>query len=292
MWLQHPGARTVAAFVLLLASGSRLAFSEDASNLKFEVASVRPAVRNSDAPSFMHGGPGTPDPEWITYQRQSLMRLLHAAYDLDFDQLSGPGWLGEELYNVVAKVPPGTTKEQLELMWQDLLAERFHLKAHFTQKEFPVYELSVAKGGPKFRKLGETPVRQEAGFPVPRPGEKWALSIVPPRNVRQTFRDYSIAEFLKQLGWPLSSLVGSNALVLGRVVDKTNLDSHYDFTLEFAGSRSPGGAFPSPLPEGQIDTAPTLIEALREQLGLRLEESKALLRVLVVEHVDRVPTQN
>ena len=88
-----------------------------------------------------------PIPERITYQRLSLARLLITAYGLDYDQISGPAWLGTELYTVVAKVPPGSTKEQVKLMWQDLLAERFHLKTHLIKKDFPVYELSVAKVG-------------------------------------------------------------------------------------------------------------------------------------------------
>jgi len=288
-------ARTAAAFLLLPALGSDIAVAQSAGGVKFEVASVRPAVSDEDAPSFMRGGPETSDPERITYQRLSLARLLITAYGLDYDQVSGPGWIGTELYTVVAKVPPGTTKEQVKLMWQDLLAERFHLKTHLIKKDFPVYELSVAKGGAKLHKSGEGPVKQEAGFPAPPAGQNWGWSFVPPRNTRLTFRDYSMAEFVQQqLRWPLmTSLESFRAIALGRVVDKTGLDGKYDFTLEYAGRRnSPGGAFPQPLPDGESDSAPFLIDALRQQLGLILTEGKAPLDVLVVDHADKVPTEN
>jgi uncharacterized protein (TIGR03435 family) len=270
-----------AVFLLIAVVGASVAFAQ--SSVKFEVASVKPAVHDNDAPAFQRGGPGTSEAERIGYERQNLVRLLYAAYGLQADQVYGPSWIGSELYTVVAKVPPGTTQEQVKLMWQDLLAERFHLKVHIIKKDFPAYELSVAKGGPRFR-VGP-------GFPEPFQGQKWGRATAPPRNVRQTFRDCSMTEFIEQLRWPLGTEVRSSGFALGRVVDKTGLSGRYDFTLEFAG-RYAGGAFPPPLPEGQIDTAPTLIDALRQQLGLTLIEKKASLDVLVVDHVDKVPTEN
>ena len=268
---------------LLLVAASYVAAAQQAGKARFEVASVKPAVPDEEARSFMRGGPGTSQPELITYQRESLMRVLHAGYGVNFDQISGPSWLEKELYGIVAKVPPGTTPEQVKLMWQDLLAERFHFQAHFIKKDFPVYELRVAKGGPKFR--------EEPGFPVPRPGEKWAFKPAP-RDIRLTFRECPMTEFAERLGWPLSTVGGSNWLVVGRIIDKTGLDGLYSFTLEFAGSWGAGGAFPPPLPDGQFDTAPLLFDALRQQLGLTLIERKAPLDVLVVDRLDKVPTEN
>ncbi len=259
------------------------ALAQEPDNAKFEVASVKEAVHDDEARSLMRGGPGTPDPERITYERQPLIRLLYAAYGFEFDQISGPGWMGTDLFTVNAKLPPGTSKEQLRFMWQNLLVERFHLKTHLIQKDFPVYQLSVAKGGPRFR--------EEPGFPEPRPGEKWALRPAP-RDIRLTFRDYSMADFATRLGWPLSTIGDSGGLTVGRVVDKTGLDGVYSFTFEFAGSWGPGGAFPAARPDGQPDPASNLFDALRQQLGLRLDEGKARLDVLVVDHVDKVPTEN
>jgi uncharacterized protein (TIGR03435 family) len=227
--------------------------------------------------------PEPPDPDRITYERQRLIRFLSAAYGFAFDQISGPEWMGTNLYTVAAKVPPGTTKEQLKVMWQNLLVERFHLKTHIIQKDFPVYELTVAKGGPRFH--------EEPGFPVPRPGEKWAFRPAP-RDIRLTFRDYSMADFATRIGWPLGTIATSGGLTLGRVMNKTGLEGSYSFTLEFAGSWGPGSAFLRPLPDGQPDPVSNLFDALRQQLGLRLDEGKARLDVLVVDHADKVPTEN
>ncbi len=261
-------------------------------SVKFEVASVKLAAADKDGRSSMQGGPGTADPERIVYERQPLARFLCAAYGIDFDQISGPTWLSKEFYTVVAKLPPGSSGEDVKLMWQDLLGERFRLVVHMDRKEFPVYELSIGKGGPKLQRSGDGPAKQEPGFPVLRPGEKWASAMVAPRNLRQSFRDSTMAELVQQLRWPLMTASGTYGVALGRVVDKTGLDGHYDFTLEFAGGRGPGGAFPPPLPDGQMDSAPYLFDALRQQLGLMLTQKKAPLDVVVIDRVDRIPADN
>ncbi len=180
-------------------------------------------------------------------------------------------------------------------MWQDLLAQRFHLQVHFATKEFTVYELTVGRNGPKFKKAGAGPQTQQPGFPVPPPGVKRAMSFSLPRNTRQTFRGASIADLVEQLRWPLSEQSGqvyANAFTVGKVIDKTGLDGLYDFTFEYAGLPNAGGSHPPPLPDGETDTAPDLFDALQAQLGLKLEEKKAKLDVLVIDNVDRIPTEN
>ena len=296
--------RSIVLQLLLFATSAALS-AQIQTTPKFEVASVKPAGPQHDGPQVYRGGPGTADPERITFERMGLLSLVLRAYNppgdynglhnLDFDQVSGPAWLNTELFFVDAKVPPSTTQEQLMLMWQSLLAERFHLKVHFTTKEFTVYELTVAKGGPKLKKAGEAPQKLEPGFRMPPPGAKFAPSFGPPRNARLTFRDASMVDLVGQLRWPLSELGGqayANAFTLGKVIDKTGLNGSYDFTLEYAGLPNPGGAHPPPLPDDQTDTAPFLAEALKAQLGLQLEEKKAKLDVLVIDNVDRIPTEN
>lgn len=219
--------------------------------------------------------------------------MLGLASGLDWDQISAPQWAATELYTINAKVPPGTTKEQVKAMWQNQLAERFNLKFHYIAKDSPVYDLTVAKNGPKLKKSGEGFV-VDPGFPVPAAGRQYGLSMAAPRNVRQTFLGYSMAHFCRQLAWHVaaenqSGYVGY--MSVGRVGDKTGLPGTYDFTLEYAG-RYQSGAYPPPLPDGETDTAPFLFDALRQQLGLQLEEKKEKLQVLVVDHVDRVPAEN
>jgi uncharacterized protein (TIGR03435 family) len=110
---------------------------------RFEVAAVKSVDPNSGAPgsNVMRGGPGTDDPARITFSSVTMKRLLMAAYRVDEEQISGPDWLDSQRYAVTAKVPAGSTKEQLLIMLQGLLAERFHLTLHQEMKEFPAYEL-------------------------------------------------------------------------------------------------------------------------------------------------------
>jgi uncharacterized protein (TIGR03435 family) len=280
--------RSIAALLLAVLA---VVPTASAQSPRFEVASVKQAPHDEDAPAIMRGGPGSKDPERINFERVSFGRLLHAAYGLDYDQISGPSWIGTEQYTVVAKVPAGATKEQVMLMWQDLLAARFQLKAHLTKKDFPAYALS-SKGASKLRKSGEGPVVKETGFPEPRPGEVWGMLVIQPRTIRLTFRKCSMEEFIRRISWPLSTPVRSSELTLGRIVDRTGLEGLFDFTLEFAGFMGPGGAFPPPLPDGQADTAPLLLDALRQQLGFQLTETKTRLDALIVDHAEKVPTEN
>ena len=249
-------------------------------SLKFEVASVKPAAPEHDGPTAYRNGP-----DRIVFERQSLLRLINVAYGLNFDQIAGPKWIATEFYEVNAKIPPGTTKDDLKLMWQNLLAERFRLKVHFTTKDLPGYELVVAKNGPKFH--------LEPGFPEPLPGSKRALSGLPPRNVRQTFRSYSMAEFCQNLAWTVAPEYQEwpGYFFAGRVVDKTGLNGTYNFTFEFAG-RYQSGAYPQPLPNGETDTASFFFDALQQQLGLRLVEKKIAVPLLVVDSANKVPADN
>jgi uncharacterized protein (TIGR03435 family) len=257
------------------------------------VASVK--LANGDAPpttTGLSGGPGTSDPERITYWG-SVFRLLPIVYGLEFDQMTGgPSWFLSQPYSISVIVPQGATAEQVRIMWQNLLAERLNLKMHFEKKDRPAYELSVAIGGAKLKKSGGDPARPPEGFPLPAPGTRRAVSNALPRNARITFRDTSIAEFIDFLGYPLGDLSDLGGLTKGRIADKTGLDERYDFTLEFDGTVGFRGAFYPPLPEGTLGSAPPLLDAVREQLGLKLEEKKAKVDVLVVDHLDRIPTDN
>jgi uncharacterized protein (TIGR03435 family) len=123
-----------------------LAFAQTPSSQKFEVASVKIVTSGS---AGVRGGPGTSSPERITYLGIPLMRLITQAYGVQAFQVSGPDWLWNERYEIIANLPPGTTKDDLKLMVQNLLAERFLLRLHLETKERPLYQLIVAKGGLK-----------------------------------------------------------------------------------------------------------------------------------------------
>lgn len=111
------------------------------------------------------GGPGTDDPERITYSRVAMRYLIGEAYGIGLDQISGPEWVvtGRSPYgrysdprgaappDISAKVPPGTTKEDVRKMLQNLLAERLQLAVHHVTKELSGYALVVSKGGSKLK---------------------------------------------------------------------------------------------------------------------------------------------
>jgi uncharacterized protein (TIGR03435 family) len=245
----------------------------------FEVASVHPLDPNSGAPgtNVMRGGPGTGDPTQITFISVTMQRLLMTAYGVGAEQISGPGWLDGERYAIAAKIPLGATREQLLLMLQNLLAERFHLALHHAAKNFPMYELVVAKGGSKLKPSEDASLRSRYVT-----GADNGIS-------RLTFSTFSLADFAGVLGIPLGTMYGNFSAA--HVVDNTGLTGKYDFTLEFAGYMGPGGALPT-TPDGPAESGPSLFTALETQLGLKLNDKKASIDVLMIDHVDKVPTAN
>ena len=288
--------------------------------LEFEVASVRAAdplsqtadivalARNS---ATVSGGPGTADPERLTIRRVPLRRLLYTAFAVRPDQISGPDWLDSEVFDIAAKIAAGTTKEQANAMLQNLLIERFKITFHLTTRDLPGYELTVAKNGAKLKEVPEAAPSPDAtspkpekrfqvdldakGFPIIPEGRS---GIVAMRNKdglnRMTCHACSIAELISRitvdLAVPMGSPVSPYAMA-GRVVDKTELNGKYDFHLEYSGGLV--GAALQPLSvDDQAVSGPDLFTALEKQLGLRLEKTKVPLDVLVIDHADRVPTEN
>ena len=119
----------------------------------FEVASIKPSAPTQSGRIMigMRGGPGTDDPGQMTFTNTSIGDLIQSAYDVKSFQVTGPGWLQTERFDVVAKVPAGTTKEDSRIMLQHLLADRFKLVLHRSTKDASIYALLVAKGGPKLK---------------------------------------------------------------------------------------------------------------------------------------------
>jgi len=133
----------------------------------FEAASVKRAVSGDRVRANMRGGPDTADPGQIMFTSVTLMNVLLRAYDGKCFQVVGPDWLNSERYDVLAKVPEGTSKEQCNLMLQHLLAERFHLSAHQEKRQLQGYELVVGKSGSKLKASSEIDAgnADEAGHP-------------------------------------------------------------------------------------------------------------------------------
>ena len=152
---------------------------------EFEVASVKPSGPKSDRDSS--GGPGTADPGRYSFHSATLLDLIATAYHVDYFQISGKA-LEEQRYDLDAKLPPHTTREEFRAMLRNLLVERFHLKAHIEQRQFPGYELILAKTGSKLkqsdgsqRRRRLTGVRRRTAFrSCPRTGRAWRPGTPPP----------------------------------------------------------------------------------------------------------------
>jgi uncharacterized protein (TIGR03435 family) len=260
--------------------------------LTFEVASVKRADPAAQKPgsAIMRGGPGTADPERITFISTTLERLLMIAYGVQADQVAGPRWLPVERYAISANVPPGATKSQVQEMLQSLLKDRFQVVVHRGIKVLPAYDLSVAKDGSKLRESspGANPTRCEAtmpnldknGLPLTLPGQFTKFAVQ--RVAYASFNGCALSDLIRILAMPLN-------VAPARIVDRTGLHGTYEFYLQFAGNFGPAGAFAdSPGTIGVAD----LFGALEIQLGLKLEEKKLQVDGLIVDRAEKIPTQN
>lgn len=303
------------AGILVVACGA--VFGQAGGKLEYEVASVKPSAPLGNGLIFMggRGGPGTPDPGQVTYNNMTVKSLLMMAYDVKQYQVTGPGWIDSERYDILAKVPEGATKEDARVMMQNLLAERFKIVLHHETKEFPLYELSVAKGGPKLKASTGDYNAPPTPLPPPPAAGRGPLPIgkdgMPelPKGGRGMFMFMGMNGRARMQGntQKMSDFAGSLSNQLGTpVVDKTGLTGIYDFTLDFApdpGRGMLGGLPPPPppppgaagpqSPEAQAQSdLPPLMAAVQEQLGLRLDKTKGPLDVIVVDKGDKVPTEN
>jgi uncharacterized protein (TIGR03435 family) len=293
--------RTPVISVLLVASGSAVAQS-------FEVASVKPVqlmdLRDRYKP--LEGGPGSKTPTRIS-GHMTMMNMVTHAYGLKERQVSGPQWMEMEFFEIAATLPSGTTKEQERVMWQNLLAERFHLQARRETRELPVYALVVGKSGPKLKKSDpaeEAADKETAAAATGRPrppvsmGPDGFPQVPPDFKMPGSFvLSLSSGEFLRIKMFirhqTMAELADGLSGFAGRVVqDQTGLEGKYDFTLAFETEpRQPRSAS-----EGQPDApsvrGASLSTAVQEQLGLKLEAKKASIEMLLIDRLEKAPTAN
>jgi len=290
--------------LFLAANGS----SAQPSQPVFDVASVKPAPPiggRSGLSIGIWGGPGSADPGRLTARFASLGSLILRAYGIKPYKLVGPPWLDTQLFHIDAKVPEGSTTEQVSLMLRNLLADRFGLRLHKDYKEMVTYELIVANGGPKLAESRQAdaakdgdesgrsplphgpPKLDKDGFPV-LPDGKGYLSATMNGRVSERYSRLSIGEFAAQI-----------ERQMGRpVIDSTGLRAKYDFTLHYAmqatndghGGAVVGESEPRAVSDPGI--GPTFISALQSQLGLKLVSKKAKVEILVIDHAEKIPSAN
>jgi uncharacterized protein (TIGR03435 family) len=297
----------------------------------FDAASVK---LFSDAPNTPIGNRS--DPGRIHYGGAPMIQLLTTAFDVKPDEIAGPAWMadfvGPNRYVVDATMPPGTTKEQLQAMLQNLLIERFHLAFHRETRNFPGYELVVANGGPKLKESTPAPAAStpttpvsggravgppasprfgKDGFAELRPGPGWTAA-VGSGSYREKCQEESIQDFAHRLSPVIAQALGDEfpADMMKpnpHVVDKTGLTGKYDFTVEFSclGCRGFREMAPNlPVVAAHVGDAPpatdpvggglpTIFSAFENQLGLKLVKVKDVPgEVIVIDRIDKLPVEN
>jgi uncharacterized protein (TIGR03435 family) len=228
---------------------------------QFEVASIkvnRTGARGASA------GPA-PGGQRFTAANAPLVMLVMMAYHVTPRQISGlPASFNSEGYDIEAKAEHPVSRDQMMLMLQALLEDRFKLTLRRETKELPVYALVVGKGGPKIRQNidGGRQGAQRGGA-----GES-------------IYKNFPLSDFAFYL----------SAMLDRTVVDATGLQGGYDFALAWTPERVGRGVVEgreaAPDPDG-----PSIFTALQQQLGLKLESQKGQVEFLTVEHVEK-PTEN
>lgn len=219
----------------------------------FDVATIKPAVPSTDGRTHSRISTDT-DTGKLNYTNVSLKDVIGQAFKVQLYQISGPAWIDSERFDIEARFAPRTDARQLPLMLQALLADRFKLVTHRETKELPVYNLTVLKGGPKFK-----PAESASGVTSDSNRTHWHVTA---KVTMQRF-----AEFLTdEAGRP--------------VIDKTGLSGAYNMTLDWAVDNSLAAT----------DSGPSLFTALRDQLGLKLESAKGPVETVVVDKAERTPS--
>jgi uncharacterized protein (TIGR03435 family) len=222
-----------------------------------EVASIK-SNRSGSSGSSIRQSKGQ-----ITMENVSLRKWILFSYGIPDDRdyaISGPSWLPTESFDVAAKWAGEPTRQQQLLMLQNLLAERFKLQLHKENRQTSGYALVVAKGGLKIR--AEEPGQNGTNG---RPGHL---------DVTKTT--------LQKLTDLLSKITGQP------VVNETSTPGAFTFALEW----SPDETQRQRDPDAPPTSGPTLFSALQDQLGLKLEGRKTAVEVLVVDRMERTPTEN
>ena len=262
---------------------------------EYEAATIKPS-KGPAMPGGKIGMWAAPDgfSAWFITPEQ----IISIAYGVkSFEISGGPSWLPSERFDIEAKMDAATadalaklSKDQRELvqqqMLQALLADRFQLAVHRETKELTIYTLVIAKGGPKLQ--------------TAKPGDTYPNGVTYPDGTHAGADSMSggvLDGKMTAQGVPIARLVLSLTQMLGHPVsDKTELKGVYDFKLRFTPDdrlQPPPGSPPnSRLPPPPADSnAPSLFDALQEQLGLKLESGKGPVEVIVVDHIER-PSEN
>ena len=302
----------------------------------FEVATIKPAQPMDQAKMLaaMQAGGKMPVGANIgsgraEYLYLDLKTLMEYAYGMKPYQITGPDWMTTTRFDILAKMPEGSTKEDAPKMLQSLLEERFKLTTHRASVEHPVLALVAAKNGPKLKASAEKPVAIDESARL-KPGEmkmdgpdgpvRGKIDLSTGSSVfdmglqgKMVYRmnpatqsihiDFSMttmagmADMMTQMMTQMGGGAGAR-----QIVDMTGIKGNYDASLEIsiaeiaAMARAAGANIPA---AGNVPIAPdpsggggsSVADAV-QSMGLKLESRKAMVDQFIVDHVKKTPTEN
>jgi uncharacterized protein (TIGR03435 family) len=244
----------------------------------FDVVSIKPNL-SGDTASVVRPQPGGR----FSMVNTPIVRLMRAAYPhlLNSQFIGLPSWVSSERYDIDARAAGDPTAQEIESMLRSLLADRFKLVAHVEQREQDIYELTLARTD---RRLGPSlrPATLDCIDLVVRPtGERTqsrgAANGAPPCGLSSDGRK------LLSGGLTIAQLIRNVAPLAGRViVDKTGLSGYWEFTLEYAAQDGNAVGVPE-----SADDRPSIVTALREQLGLTLNPQRSAVDILIIDRIER-----
>jgi uncharacterized protein (TIGR03435 family) len=311
----------------------------------FEVATIKPSppMDMAKVAAALQAGGKMPIGANVEFPRAEylyldLRSLMGLAYGVKPYQITGPDWLATTRFDIVAKLPEGSKKEDAPQMLQALLEERFKLTTHRASAEHPVLALVVGKGGSKLKASAEKPVAIDESAPL-KPGESKMDGSSGPVRVKidvttgssdidmglQGKMSYRVNPATQSLdiNFSMTTMAGFADMItqlfaqLGgtggkQVVDMTGIQGNYDASIHLslaemiAMARAAGADIPAGVPgaqggaggRGDVPAASdpggsgtSLTDAV-QSMGLKLESRKATVDQLIVDHIEKTPTEN
>jgi uncharacterized protein (TIGR03435 family) len=301
--------------IILFGAGAYAGAQQAPTTMAFEVATIKPAAP-FDPKVF---GPRVNQAR-ATYTYMTLKYLTARAYDVKLLQVSGPEWISSEKYDIVATLPEGAKKEDEKRMLQSLLKERFKLTFHIEKRDEDTYVLIVGKHGAKLKPSPSDSPAPVTGAPL-KPGESYieegdrktklvmnkngASTIDMGKKGTQTIKIDSESMIMhyerskmtmEDLAGYLPICMGAGGLEKYTVVDQTGIKGFYQVALDYPiGTPQPNRSAAGGNASDMIPSDPQGGESLNQSLdalGLKLEKRKALIDVYIIDHAEKVPTEN
>jgi uncharacterized protein (TIGR03435 family) len=251
-------------------------FAQAPPKLAFEVVSIKPAPKGTPNEMLRDGRlHNRGDDAQVDIGAIGLPGLIAWAFDVPAEQVKGPDWMKDTNFDIVAKIPAGGTRQQVPEMLRSMLTERFHLELHREQKILPVYELKIAPGGVRFKESTADPSRagncrreDDRGMTCPRISMEGIAKLLT-GQARTATMNRNVARYAPDRP----------------VFDATGLTGEYDLIAGWGVFGAHEGGDPDAW------TYVTAAEGLKK-LGLKLESSKRTFDYVIIDHLERVPTEN